>query len=191
MKRLLLSFALLFSAVIITNAQVQQGDSNIGFATTLNTTTGVDPSSTSFTLFLSYEIFVTDNLSLGAGPLLSVFGTGGTTTTSAGVNLFSNYSFLTSGGVVLPYAGALISITGNGTSSDTFDSSVTNIGLGIKGGMKVFLTERINLDTNLNYSTNISTTVTVDGNTIDGVDPEGGQLQLFAGIGIILGKRGS
>lgn len=191
MKRLLLSFVLLFATVLISNAQVQQGDSNIGFNTTLSTQTGVDEGITSFSLLVSYEIFVTDNLSLGAGPQISVFGISGTTSTSTGINLFSNYNFLTSGGVALPYAGAVLSINGLVTSSDTFESTLTNVGFGIKGGVKIFLTERINLDTNLSYTSTLGTSRTVDGNSIDGADPEGGYLQLFAGIGIILGKRGS
>lgn len=195
MKRLLLSNLILFAAIIVTNAQVQQGDSNIGLNTTLSTQTGVDQGSTQFNLNAFYEIYITDNISLGAGPSLTVSGSDGNTNTGVGINMFGNYNFLTSNGVILPYAGALLNVFVIGSTFDSpngeFTTTITNTGIGFKGGMKIFVTERVNIDTNLSYTTTIGTSVVIDGQSFDTAEPEGGLLQLFAGIGIILGKRGS
>lgn len=184
-------------------AQVQKGDSNIGANMSLSTDTGVDAPTTNFTLVLSYQYFITDNISLGFGPSFSTSvnkqDLAETWTDAFGLNLFGNYNFLTSGGKALPYIGAQFTLRNLYSGTDTFDANgvntstdytdITTTSFGVNGGLKYFITERVNIDGNLSYTSNLSITAEVNGSTFE-PDVEGGLLQFTIGLGIILGKRG-
>jgi len=177
-------------------SQVQKGDMNIGFSSSFSTQSGT-PRNMIITGLISAERFFTDNISVGLGPVVSVITSDGSLTSIYGANLFGNYNFLTKGGKLLPYVGILGSINQSISNSDTKsqqngnqivnsgNSTVSFYGAGAKVGTKYFITEKINLDANVNYATNIYSTV--NGEKLDIGD--GGQIQIFLGLGVILGGK--
>jgi hypothetical protein len=121
-----------------------------------------------------------------------------------GGNIFMNYGFITGDGKFYPYLGLVGSISQSISTNDTnYQSSTLSsgqpdkkiadsgnattsfFGAGAKVGSKFFLTERINIDININYSTNIYSVV--NGELLD--YGEGGIIQVFAGIGVIIGRK--
>jgi outer membrane protein W len=193
----ILTLIIFFGINTVTIAQVQKGDMNIGFSSSVSTESG-NPINMNITGLLSIERYFTDNISVGVGPILSLITSKGSLTSVYGVNIYGNYNFLTNNGKLLPYFGILGSINQSISNNDsradsngnqTVSSGNTTVsfyGLGGKAGTKYFITERINLDININYATNISSKV----NGVELEIGEGGQIQLFAGIGVILGKKG-
>lgn len=184
-----LSIALLTTlSVTTTFSQVQKGDSNIGLNTQISSIVGTDATNANGSIFLSYQYYITNNISLGAGPLLSFSSTDATSSTTLGLNLFANYNFLLPNGKTLPYLGAQYSYSNSYIDSDATYTDVTNKSIGVNGGIKYFLSERVNLDGNLSYTSIISTSVEMDGSFFE-PDPEGGIVQFTFGLGVILGKR--
>lgn len=185
-------FLLLF--FVTANAQVQSGDRNIGVNGFLNSTSQGGVSSNSMTLIVSSQKYVTDNLSVGTGPQLTLSGSTGNTNTMFALNTFANYNVLLPDGKVLPYAGANVMLQYSISNSDfggiTSESSSNYINIGLNAGFKYFLTERINFDTNLSYTKIISALTTVNGVSTD-TTADGGTLQLLFGFGFILPQRGN
>jgi hypothetical protein len=186
-------------------SQVQKGDSNIGVNTLISSFVGTDAPNSNGLISLTYQYYVTNNISIGVGPYYS-FSTSessspGFSTESwsntFGLNTFINYSFLTTGGKVLPYIGAQFSYQNTYSGSDTYIAGnyqgeyqdITNTSAGANAGLKFFLTERINFDGKLSYTTILSTTFESGAGSFD-IDPKGGLLQFTLGLGIILGKKG-
>lgn len=179
-------------------AQVQKGDMNIGFSSSVSTQSGSFRNINVVGL-LSIERYFTAHVSLGLGPTLSILTSEGALTSIYGVNLFSNYNFLTKDAKLMPYAGLLGSINQSISNVDsrydqngdrTVESGNTTVsfyGIGGKAGAKYFITERINLDANVNYATNILARVNGEKLPLG----EGGQLQFFLGLGVVLGKKNS
>ncbi len=190
--------ALFMMSSFMCTGQVQKGDMNIGFSSSVTTQSGA-PKNINVTVLLSFERYFTDRVSVGLGPSLSIITADGSLASIYGLNIFGNYNFLLSNGKLLPYFGLLGSINQSISTADSRQGSngdqtvssgnttVSFYGIGGKAGAKYFVTERINLDANINYATNLSSKV--NGETID--VGNGGQIQLFLGIGVILGKKGS
>lgn len=200
LTKLLLSFILIITLPALTNAQVQKGDNIIGFSTSVSTQSA-SPSNINVVVLFVYERYLSQKLSLGAGPFVNMITARGSITGVFGGNVFANYGFLTGDGKLYPYVGLVLSVSQSisttdtrldqnntaGTTVQSGNSTVSFYGAGAKAGTKYFISERINLDVNVNYSTNISSIV--NGENID--IGTGGIIQVFAGVGIIIGKAGT
>lgn len=147
-------------------SQVEKGDfsgtANVSF-NSIKTDGGGDATNSSVILVRG-GYFFSDNVEAGA--LVLVAGSGGSNTT--GIGPYVVYNVLTDGGKILPYIGA------NFLSLSAGDADPINT-LGGVGGIKYFLTEVVNIDTNLNYTSFLG-------------DIKGSQLTLNIGIGINFGK---
>ncbi len=93
-----------------------------------------------------------------------------------GLGLYGTYSFLTANGKFLPYAGAEVNYL------PFLDEATVN--LGPYAGVKYFVTEKINIDANLNYLINLASTY---GNSVKGLDISP-TLQFNIGVGVIISK---
>jgi hypothetical protein len=187
---LLLTCVLLVSFGPQTFSQVEKGDANIGFNTQLSSLVGVDATNASGSIYLSYQYYVSNNVSLGLGPLISFNSSDASSQTTIGLNFFANYNFLTANGKTLPYLGAVFLLSNSFIEAGTSYIDTSNKSFGVNGGLKYFLSERVNLDGNLSYTTILSTSVDVDGQVFE-PDPEGGILQFTFGLGVIIGKKKS
>ncbi|NOT76548.1 MAG: hypothetical protein HOP08_16590 [Cyclobacteriaceae bacterium] len=157
MKKLL--FLILFTGVIsAASAQQQEGDFQIQAQATYFSAAGT---SGGF-LYLNASKFLTQNIELGVSPIIS-FGDGA----SVNLSLFGNYNFLTSDAKFVPYAGVQILIYNLGGKE-----SLT--GFGLKGGLRYFITERVNVDVGPNVTFLAGTTVFI----------------FNAGLGFIIGRKG-
>jgi hypothetical protein len=165
MKKLLLIVFLGLGTVAY--AQVEKGDisatANISYQS--DKPEGGDAiNMTQFNIRGGY--FFTNNIEAGASVL--VIGTGDITMTGFGP--YAVYNFLTSGGKFLPYVGA------NYFRFDMGLEGLDPIGqIGGFGGFKYFLTEAVNVDTSLNYTSWMG-------------DYSGSSIRLNIGIGINFGK---
>ena len=184
-KVICLSYFMIITSMPV-YSQVEKGDTNLSFITTVSSNTGDEVDDLNLTLVLGYESYVAKFLSLGIGPLLSLSFMGDDKTTIFGLNFFINYNILL-GSKALPYMGILANTSLVNIDSDAFSATFTTAGVGGKVGLKYFFTERINFDFNLGYTQTLAAT-DGDGNSIDTM---GGTLQLFAGLGIIIGKKGT
>ncbi|MEQ8925901.1 MAG: outer membrane beta-barrel protein [Fulvivirga sp.] len=185
---------LLLCAVLFTYAmafaQVQKGDANLGVNASYSTITGVDTDNGQGTFVFTYQKYVSDNLSLGAGPLYIWNTSDDVFSQIFGLNLFMNYSFLSSNGTTLPYLGLQYSSLIITTESDSDYFENRSGALGANAGVKFFFTERVNFDANLSYTTIIAAS-TDTGSGLEDTDAEGGILQFTIGLGVIIGKKGS
>lgn len=165
MKKLLLIAFVCLSTVAF--AQVEKGDfnatANISYSS--EKPEGGDAINVSqFGVRAGY--YFTNNIEAGAS--LQVIGTGDVTMTGFGP--YAVYNFLTSGGKFLPYVGA------NYYRYDMGIDGVDPIAqVGGFGGVKYFLTEAVNVDTSLNYTSWLG-------------DLSGSSLRLNIGIGINFGR---
>lgn len=191
------SFVLFICVATEICAQVQRGDMNVGFSSSVTTQSG-SLRNMNITGLLSAERYLTNSVSVGLAPLLSIITSEGSLTSVYGLNIFGNYNFLTKGAKFLPYVGLLGSINQSISNLDSRadqngnqivqsgNTTVSFYGMGAKAGTKYFLTERINLDANINYATNLSSKINGEQLSFG----EGGQIQLFFGLGVILGRKG-
>lgn len=113
-------------------------------------------------LYFNASKFVTDNIEIGVSPQFSF-----STVTTVTLSVFSNYSFLTADAKAVPYLGAGFSIYDLG--SDTSTSGFT-----LKGGLRYFVTERVNID----FGPSV---IFLSGSNL---------FVINAGLGYIFGKRG-
>lgn len=185
----LVCLCLLLFASICANAQVQGSDQNLGFGFDVNSISG-DSKDTRVNLYLSYTYFLTKNLSIGVGPRFSWSRSKESDTTAVaksntvGYNAFINYSFLTSGGFVLPYIGG--QYTKLVQKQDGNDDPFITNSVGGNVGIKFFITERLNVDNNFSITRVISQNDTLDEL---GVDADGTVMQINVGLGYIIGRK--
>jgi len=164
MKKILLVGLLLVSATAF--AQVEKGDisatANVSFSS--DKFEGADAMNMTMLNFRG-GYFFTNNVEAGATVL--VIGTGDVTMTGFGP--YAVYNFLTADAKLLPYIGA------NFFSFNTgIDGADPVNQIGGFGGFKYFLTEVVNIDTSLNYTSYLG-------------DFSGSSLRLNVGIGINFG----
>lgn len=154
-KLLILSAFVLTSAAAL--AQQQKGDFQIQAQAAYYNVSGFDFGN----IYFSGSRFVTDNVEVGVSPNITI-----STVTSVNMTVFGNYSFLTADAKMVPYAGAGITFYDLGS-----DNALT--GFTLKGGIRYFVTEHVNIDVGPNL-----------------VLLEGANLFILnAGLGYIFGKR--
>ena len=155
-KRLsfLAALCLIFNVPVL--AQQEKGDVELQVSGSLFTFVGDGTSSGSGTLFGKIGLFVTDHLSIGISPLLSVsvsesesFSSNSfekeskrTWTATTGGGAYFNYTLLSNASTV-PYFGAQY-------YKQDFDTEGTGQA-GINGGLKFFVTEKAAFDVSANY----------------------------------------
>jgi hypothetical protein len=182
---------ILWLVSITTYAQQQAGDLSIQFSGNYSTSSiEIDGRKTKFfngNIYVKVGKFFTPNLELGLKP--NIFFTPKekvnpndeedikySLKTDFGMGLYGTYSYLLPNGKVMPYGGAEVNYTPRGE-----DASVN---LGPYAGVKYFLTEKINIDANLNYLITLAST---QGNDTKGVDFSP-ILMFNIGIGVIISK---
>ena len=189
MKKLFVIVA--FFAFVSAKAQQQQGDLAIQFSgnyfSQKVTFNDLEIKSFGGNIYVKLGKYFTQNLELGVKPNVGFFPETEIKMVNGepkpeqklkanfGFGIYGTYSFLTSDGKMLPYAGGEISYVPSG------DESTVN--LGPYAGVKYFLSEKINVDANLSYLLGLGSTY----GTSDDVKI-GGLLNFNLGIGVILGK---
>ena len=183
----------------VANAQVEKGDDVLSIAASFNTQAS-SPTSFSVTGQLAYERYLSQRVALGIGPFINMITSKGSLSGLFGGNLFCNYGFITSDGKFYPYLGAQLSVSQSISSNDTDSGGQTEngttlpaagnntvgfFGAGAKAGAKYFVSQRINIDLNVNYSANFYSTVNGEQQDIG----TGGIIQVFFGVGVIVGRR--
>jgi outer membrane protein W len=139
-------------------AQQQKGDFQVQAQAAYYNLDGFDFGN----IYFNASRFVTDNVEIGVSPNITI-----STVTSVNMTVFGNYSFLTADAKMVPYVGAGITFYDLGS-----DQALT--GFTLKGGLRYFVTERVNIDVGPNL-----------------VLLEGANLFILnAGLGYIFGKRG-
>lgn len=115
--------------------------------------------------------FFTDNIEAGVRPQVQL-GEGFTT---YGAGVYGTYNFLTEEAKFLPYIGADFSFLQTETDLTGYGRS----DLGLYGGTKYFLTESLNIDAGMLFTTKVSG---------DAAAGDGGVFMLNLGIGFVFGK---
>ena len=175
---------LLMLANTKTYSQVQKGDKNLGFGFDMNSLSG-DTEETRSNLFLTYTHYISNRISIGFGPRIGwTKDASDSKSTTTGYNGFLNYSFLTSGGFVLPYFGFQYTNLRQKQAGD--DDPLVTTSVGGNFGLRFFLTERFNIDNNLSYTRIISGNDTLDEL---GIDADGTVIQINVGLGYIIGRK--
>lgn len=153
MKKIKILFVLLLTAVAVF-AQQQKGDFQVQTQfsyTNMSATVGGSSFSISMgQLYGSVSKFVTDKVEVGVSPILSITSAGNFSRTSLKLSLFSNYSFLTENAKLVPYAGASLIMDTGGIDINT-GAEKTTASFGLRGGLRYFVTERINIDVGPSY----------------------------------------
>ncbi len=189
MKKIL-TLALIVIA-IAAQAQQQAGDLSIQFSgnySSVRTTfAGVEEKIYAGNIYLKIGKFFTQNIEMGLKPAVRFFGepvrvsandpskTENKLKANVGLGLYGTYTFLTANAKFMPYGGAEINYVPL--------SNESSMNLGPYGGLKYFITEKINLDANVNYLINLANSYP---NTDEySLSP---LFQLNIGIGVIIGK---
>ena len=171
MKKLLIfAFALVMSTVAF--SQVEKGD--------INATANVSFSSMKFkdlddpmnmtNINFRGGYFFTNNIEAGLAVSVSGTSTGGEKTTTLGWGPYAVYNFLTADAKLLPYVGAnFLNVNIDQEGVDPINQ------IGGFVGAKYFLTEVVNIDTSLNYTSWLG-------------DLKGSSLVFNVGVGINFGK---
>ncbi|HMJ68186.1 MAG TPA: outer membrane beta-barrel protein [Cyclobacteriaceae bacterium] len=185
-------YALILSLASLTAyAQQQAGDLSIQFSGNFNTSKYKIGSYTNKNfngnIYVKIGKFFTQNIELGLKPNIFFFTEQKANPNDSkdvkyslksnfGLGLYGTYSFLTPGAKFLPYAGAEVNYLPLGE-----DAAVN---LGPYAGCKYFLTEKINIDANLNCLVTLASTF---GNDLQSVhfSPT---WQFNVGIGVIISK---
>ncbi len=125
----ILAFALMFSAPVL--AQQEKGDFQLQAQGSYYSISGFDGGY----IFLNASKFVTQNIEVGASPIISI-----STQTTVNLSVFGNYNFMLENAKMVPYAGAQLMLynLGSDLGSET--------GFGFKGGLRYFITEKVNVD---------------------------------------------
>lgn len=165
-------------------AQVQKSDKNLGFGFDMNSLSG-DNSEARTTLFLTYTHYLSNRISIGFGPRFGwTKDSNDSKSNTTGYNVFMNYSFLTSGGFVLPYFG--FQYTNLRQKQEGNDDPLVTNSVGGNFGLKFFVTERFNIDNNFSLTRIISGNDTLDEM---GIDADGTVMQVNVGLGYIIGRK--
>jgi outer membrane protein W len=96
--------------------------------------------------------------------------------TTFGLGLYGTYSYLTADGKFMPYGGAEVNYLPFG------DEATLNLGPYV--GVKYFVTEKVNIDANINYLINLASSY---GNSVKGLDISPTTM-LNLGVGVIISK---
>jgi outer membrane protein W len=174
-------------------AQQQAGDLSIQFSGNyISQRIVIDNKTTKIyagSIYLKFGKFFTPNIELGVKPNLFFSprietnprdpnDTKTKLKTTLGLGLYGAYSFLTADGKFMPYCGVEVNYLPSG------DEATVN--LGPYAGVKYFVTERINIDANINYLINLASTY---GNETRDLGLEIKPLfQFNIGVGVIIGK---
>ncbi len=161
---------LVFAAPVSLYSQQQAGDLELQFYGTYYRTIGTDFVIGSGTIGGKIGPYISDNIQIGLGPTLSITTTSmqtfdfdpvtfqmkttteEKTTTTFGTSAFFIYSFLTSGGKLIPYFGAqYFKSDFNRPFSEDKGSA------GINAGVKYFFAKKTALDFSGNYLWNLNT----------------------------------
>ena len=169
MKKIILMVVTL-SALSCTGvfAQQEKGDLAVTFSGTFTAYKGFSYGQ----IFGKVGYFVTKNVEVGAKPQI-LLGKG---FSGGGLGVYGTYNFLTADAKLVPYAGMELSFL---TIKAGGESSLSQTNLGLYGGSKYFVTERMNIDAGMNLSFNIANNSDVNLGTI---------FTFQVGIGFILGK---
>jgi outer membrane protein W len=97
--------------------------------------------------------------------------------TSLGLGIYGTYSFLTADAKFMPYGGAEVNYL-------PVSGGDATVNVGPYAGVKYFVTEKINIDANVNYLINLASTY---GNETVGLDISP-LFQVNIGVGVIIGK---
>ena len=162
---------LLLVGTCLAPAQQRRGDFELQFYGMYFRTMGTDLTFANGTIGGKIGPYITDHLQIGIGPSLSIstisgrevtgydprtfspiYSTSSTTTTTFGTSVFLIYSFLTSGGKVVPYFGA------QWFKSD-FNKPISEDkgSAGLTAGLKYFFARKTALDFSVNYGWNLNT----------------------------------
>lgn len=93
-------------------------------------------------IYLNASKFFTQNIEVGASPIFNI-GAGGTT---VNLSFFGNYNFMVENAKMVPYIGAQVLLYNLGSD---FGSQT---GFGFKGGLRYFITEKVNVDVGPNIT---------------------------------------
>jgi hypothetical protein len=158
MRKINLFLLITLSSLTVAFAQQQKGDFQLQAQGSYFSASGFSGG----TLFVNGSKFITQNVEVGAAPIIAF---GGETTIN--LSLYSNYNFITNDAKMVPYAGAQLLLFNLGAESGS------EAGFGLKGGLRYFITERVNVD--------VGPSITF---------LSGGSLFYFnAGLGFILGRK--
>ncbi len=169
MKKLIILTALLASVSAV-YAQQQKGDFQLQAQASYFSNSFAGQSFSSGSLYFNASRFLTDNIELGIQPFIMF-----STQTTLNMSVFANYSFLTDNAKLVPYIGAQVMFYDLGSDPD-----YSQVGFGLKGGVRYFVTERVNIDAGPNIAWLSAPTGATEGSTL---------FQFTAGLGYIFGKR--
>jgi hypothetical protein len=177
---------LLVSAVALAPAQQRRGDVELQFYGQYYQSVGRDIGFSNATVGGKIGPYITDHLQIGIGPTLSITGTSidlpgytyDTTEVTFGSSVFFVYSFLTSGGKLVPYFGAQY-FKRDFNKEFKKDSGTA----GINGGIKYFFARKTALDFSINYGWDL----TPKDETLGSFSTAGGGILVFAfGLSFLL-----
>lgn len=126
---------MLFSSPLV--AQQQKGDFQLQAQGSYYSIAGFDGGY----IYLNASKFVTQNIEVGASPIISI-----STATTLNLAFFGNYSFVTKDAKLVPYAGVQLQLYNLGSE---FGSQT---GFGFRGGIRYFISEHVNIDVGPNIT---------------------------------------
>ena len=188
MKKLILFTLVLINVVAF--SQVEKGDKELSFFGNLNAPT--EGGGGNGSLAVAITQYLSPNFSMGTSLIMSFYSgpadyldpsEGNTIKMTPFIGIFATYNFLSSSGKVLPYIGGEYTFSWvENLDTSGFVPIVVTEGLHFAGGklgIKIFVTEFVNVDVNLKYQTLIS-------------GPEGynaGNIGMNVGLGFILPRK--
>ena len=194
MKNIIAILGLIVVVIAPVSAQQQKGDLSIQFSGNYSTQKTKYPTYTqkygNGTIIVKVGKYFTQNLELGVKPnifftlLTEAPVTSGsdekkaktTFKTNVGFGLYGAYSFLLPNGKLLPYCGAELNY------APFVDEATINLGPYV--GAKYFITERVNIDANLNWLINLGSTFEFSKDNYE-ISP---LVNFNVGVGVLLGK---
>lgn len=187
MKKSILVFlvGLLVIACGTASGQQRKGDVELQFYGMYLQSVGQDFGFSNATIGGKIGPYITDRLQIGIGPNLSVSGTSidlpgyqfDTTEVTFGMSVFFVYSFLSSGGKIVPYVGA------QWYKRDFAKEFKEESGsAGINAGIKYFFARKTALDISLNYGWDLTPAKEEFGTSSGG----GGLLMFVVGLSFLL-----
>ncbi len=169
MKKPLFSLVLLISAATAF-AQQQKGDFQLQAQAAYFSNSFAGQSFSAGSLYFNASRFVTDKIEVGISPYF-IFSD----ITTVNLSFFANYSFLTENAKMVPYAGVQLLFYNLGSDPD-----FSQTGFGFKGGLRYFVSERVNIDVGPNISFLSAPEGLTEGSTL---------FQFTAGLGYIFGRN--
>lgn len=170
MKKIIILAALLVSASAAF-AQQQKGDFQLQAQASYFSNSFAGQSFSSGSVYVNASRFVTDNIEVGLSPFIFISDI----STTMNLSFFGNYSFLTENAKLVPYAGAQVMFYNLGSDPD-----FSQVGFGLKAGIRYFVSERVNVDVGPNIAFLSAPAGLSEGSTV---------FQIAAGLGYIFGKR--